>query len=311
MADELTMAALVTNAGLAHRLATALHMKVNDPTDIRAALSLKPWLSGMGTDTTKTTMIADNFTFANRTSEVAGGAANSAIGDASANVTPTRRLLQFQESTLWRMCAPAGGITPEAVAGVIDTATGRTITSLACDLFNGFTGNTAVGSDAVDMSFELLEDAEFALSEALATGPLYAVLKPKAFNEFRRSLRTAGGAVQYMPATAAAATASGVGEHGSWGPFKLYSVNEVNDDSGATYFENAVFAGGAIQYQFIPGAQIAAAIPSTVERVVAADHVITLDYSQANGLVTMLGEMFLGVSELEDARGIEVRSKKA
>ena len=309
MADELTMAALVTNAGLAHRLATALHLKVNDPTDIRSALSLKPWLSGMGTDTTKTTLIADNFTFANRTSEVAGDAANSAIGDASANVTPTRRLLQFTESTLWRMCAPAGGITPEAVAGVIDTATGRTVTSLACDLFNGFSANA--GSASVDMSFELLEDAEFALSEALAQGELTAVLKPKAFNEFRRSLRTAGGAVQYMPATAAAATASGVGEHGTWGPFRLYSVHEVNDDAGATYFENAVFAAGALQYQMIPGAQIAAAIPSSVEKVVAADHVITLDYSQANGLVTMLGEMFLGVSELEDARGIEVRSKKA
>ena len=309
MADELLMSDLVTNAGLAHRLATALHLKVNDPTDIRAALSLKPWLSGMGTDTTKTTMIADNFTFANRTSEILGGASNSDIGDASANVTPTRRLLQFTESTLWRMCAPAGGITPEAVAGVIDSATGRTVTSLAADLFSGF--STSVGSSAVDMSFELLEDAEFSLTQALASGALYAILKPKAFNEFRRSLRTAGGAVQYMPATAAAATASGVGEHGTWGPFRLFSCDEVGTNGGVDYFEQAVFAEGALQYQMIPGAQIAAAIPSNVEKVVAADHVITLDYSQANGLVTMLGEMFLGVSELEDARGIEIRSRVA
>ncbi len=312
MANELTMASLVTNAGNAHRLAAALHVKLNDPTDLRATMLNVPWLSGAATDTTKTTQVDSNFTYANRTSEIVGGASNSDIGDTSADVTPTRRLLQFQESTLWRMCQPQGGITTMAVAQVIAAATGRTITTLACDLFSGFTSNTAVGDATKDMTFEYLEDAEFSLSEALVSGGLAAVLKPKAFGEWRRSTRTLGGVVPYVPGTAQIVGQNGTGEMGTWGPFTMYSVDAVNDDGGGTYFENAVYGMGALQYQLIPGATIAAAIPDAlVQKVVGPDHVLTLDYDQADGLVTLLGEMFLAVSELEDARGVEVRSLKA
>jgi hypothetical protein len=309
MANELSFANLETDAGLAHILAGEVKAKLYDPTDLRAVLSRRQWQNGLGSETVKVTQYSRAHAFAAATTEIAGGAANSDIDSGNFAHTVSRRILKFTVSDLWRMCAPTGSLDLDLLAGIFVESTGLTVTDMACALFGSLSNN--VGSTTGDMSLDFMYDGQFQLNLSRVPEGLTTILRPKAFNELQASIAAATGAVQWQPATNEMIAAKGPGFKGRLNGHDIWDSDSVNQDGGASYYENAMFGRGCFEYAEAPPAAVSDAHPPNVWRIDAGVVRIVHDYDAANAITAAIADYYPSVVEAEDARGVEIRTQIA
>ena len=311
MANELSFAALETNIGLAHYLAGMLRALLYDPTDLRVLMDRVPFVAGAGSESAKVGQYSRNFAFAAASTEISGGASNSAIGDSSFQLIVARRLLKFTISDLWRLVAPTGSLDLDLLAGIFVEATGLTLTDMLCALFPSLTANTAVGSTSADMSVEYMDDAMFALNLARVPAPYAMVLRPKAYNEWFASLATLGGGRQFKQDVQGLLSAGGPGAKGTIGNISVYDADSVGTDGGVSYYRSAMFGRGCFAYQIAPAVEMQKVLPPNVFRIDGGDVLIVHDYDAANAITAVYANFYPAVSEAEDARGVEIRSQVA
>jgi len=311
MADEITFTGLATSGGRVAAVLSALLLeKLHDPTDLRAVMSEVPWAS-IGSDTMSVTLDAAPGAFAAASSETSHGTAadNAAYATGKFDLQVARYVRAYQVSDLFGI---SGG--PIDLATVVDTlvaGVGLTMTDLLTALFNSLSA-TPAGSTGVDLSVDSVYDAAFTLNSAgvmaTADAPLTMVLHPTAINDFRTSLRSESGAIQYVPATAEMLATRGPGFQGTWNGIEIWQSDSCPTINAGADRSGAMFGKGAFAYTMAPVSALQGHIPSANVLVDAGTVIVENSRDADNGLTKAVATMYPAVSEVEDARGVEIVS---
>jgi hypothetical protein len=165
---------------------------------------------------------------------------------------------------------------------------------------------STVGTTTVNMTVNDFFSAKATLINASNTGRGACVLYPQQWNDFVESLRAEGGAIQYRSdVSMALENTNGQGYVGSYLGYDFYLNDRV--DTAAVGADSAGF-------MWHPGAMgFADGDPTDVIRrtgsiVTAAGPglAIELNRPQRTASVDAIAHMWLGVSLLEDARGVAI-----
>jgi hypothetical protein len=174
---------------------------------------------------------------------------------------------------------------------------------MLCGLSSGF--SNFVGSTGVDLTVAKFYDAIFSL-QLTANDSFMAILHPQQINDLMSSLRSETGPGQYLAATQEQVNAKGPGYRGSLFGVELFgSTQVITANSGADYL-GMMFSRGAIGYATGSAAPVRGA--GEVILPAGTPIVVELARSAEAGLSTIVGSAFVGVAELDDARGVGILS---
>ena len=307
MADEVTLATLTSNGGrIAKILAAQLHVNLFDSQQgLRGLMEFRPLMGPSGTLNVAKASMA--YTAAAASSETSGGFSNTAFSTGNFDLTPARYGLQFQPSDLFAMTAGGGApVTVDTLTSALLMAFDQTLAHLLTGLFSGVSGN--VGTSGADLTADNFFDAIYTLNLANNPRALAAVLHNVQVNDLVESMRGETGAIQYRsdiqgmlgnPGAAYRATILGVDVYQS---DKVRTAN-ANADRQGCMFSNGAFAytlgdvAEIIRQQMIAPADIVVQNPEMfIERI----------RDGANGLTSLLLNMYPGVAEAEDARAVKI-----
>ena len=308
MADEITFSGLSTSGGRVASVLSALMLeKLHDPTDLRAVMTEVPW-AALGSDTMSVTLDAAPGAFSAASSETSHGTAadNAAYTTGKFDLQVARYVRAYQVSDLFGI---SGG--PIDLATVVDTLTagvGLTMTDLLTALFNSV--STQVGVSSTDLSVDTVYDAAFALnSNGVVAGPdapLTMVLHPTAINDFRQSLRSESGAIQFVSADAL--STKGPGYQGQWNGIDIWQADSCPTISGGANRSGCMFGKGAFAYTMAPVSALQGHIPAGNVLVDAGSVLVEASRDADNGLTKAIATMYPAVAEVEDARACEIIS---
>ena len=160
-----------------------------------------------------------------------------------------------------------------------------------------------VGAAGVDMSVDDFYDAVFALEIASANTPFVCLLSPDQLANFQESLRAEAGAAQWMPATAAMLQAKGQGYMGAFLGVDVYKSDKVVIDGGGDA-HGGMWSLGCMGYKT---GSAAAPMGGTV---ISPSGEITVEFDRvaAEATTQIIGTGYVGLSVLEDARGVQIRT---
>jgi len=134
------------------------------------------------------------------------------------------------------------------------------------------------------------------------------VLHPTAINDFRTSLRSESGAIQYVPATAEMLATRGPGFQGTWNGIEIWQSDSCPTINAGADRSGAMFGKGAFAYTMAPVSALQGHIPSANVLVDAGTVIVENSRDADNGLTKAVATMYPAVSEVEDARGVEIVS---
>lgn len=306
MANEILFSTLSGNA----RVSAVLHQTILEKLTDKASLVNHPYimnfgnLNGSGSSALQVPVVG--LGGYNAMAAVADGSAasNTAITSAAATITIARQALVRQISDLAQLTANGPmNVTVEALAEDMVAAFNKRVTAMLCGLSSGF--STSVGSTGVNMSVSTFYDAIFAL-QLVANDSFMAIMHPQQINDLISSLRSETGPGQYLAATQEQVQAKGPGYRGSLFSVELFSSTLVpTANSGADYL-GYMFSKGAVGY----ATGSAAPVRGAADVVLPAGTPIVVEVSRSPeaGLSTITGSAFVGVAELDDARGVGILS---
>jgi hypothetical protein len=308
MADEITFSGLTTTGGRVASVLSALMLeKLHDPTDLRAVMTEVPW-QALGSDTMSVTLDAAPGAFTAATSETSHGSAanNAAYTTGKFDLQVARYVRAYQVSDLFGI---TGG--PVDLAAVVDTLTagvGLTMTDLLTALFNSV--STSVGATTVDLSVDTVYDAAFSLNSAgVVAGPgapLTMVLHATQINDFRQSLRSESGAIQFVSAETLAT--KGPGYQGTWNNIDIWQSDSCPTINAGADRSGCMFGKGGFAYTMAPVSALQGHIPASNILVDAGSVIVEASRDADNGLTKALATMYPAVAEVEDSRCCEIVS---
>lgn len=304
MADEITHALLQTNGGqVASYLSGILHEALYDNTDLRMLGIYQPFSPNMGSDTMDVTIDAVPGASAAASSEISGGASNSAYTTGRYQHAVSRYLKKYQKTDL--LGISGGPINTSRVLRRLGESVALTFTDLACAAFPNLAN--VVGTAGDQMDTDTVFDGLFQLNLSnVPDGMIAAVLHARQINQLKTSLRGETGAMQYDASTAAMLKQIGPGYKGSWA-----GVSFVQADSVTTVSSNhigAMFGPGCYAWSFGPVGGIVAEIEA--DRIVAADEAAFIERVRDadNGMNSYILNFYPSWVEAEDLRGVRMRS---
>ena len=304
MANEVTNATLVTNGGrLAEQLNAALHQTVYDSTDLRAVIDMIPWMAGSGSATMSVTKLPAPGPAAAASSETSGGFSNSTYTTGEYQLTAARYGRQLTMSDLAGLTAPAGGVDfPRLLQTLVQTEA-LTYTDLIAALFPSI--SASAGTTEVDLSVDNIFTAMATLELANVQGDYSCVLHGQQWADFRNSLRSESGAVQYRADTQGVLDIGAYGAKGSWGGINFWVSDSVVTANAGEDRAGCLFGAGAFAYRGAPVAALAP-IVSPYELLRGDTWFIEADRSHANGLTTAILNMYPAVAIAENARAVKI-----
>lgn len=301
-----TYASLNTDLGLAAYLNMAFIELLHETKDLKDVAQYFPFTGGAGSATMKLRQIQPVDAF-------------SAPGEDTAptitNFTTGNKSLTVAKANLYRSVTDLAFITGEMEAQQLVTSFAKSLvyyrSSLIAALGAGFTSNTAVGTSGVALTVDTVYAAMFALRKALVVGDLDFVSHQTAITQFQASLRgETATPFQIAPATQSALGTADTGNVlFSWMGINFRShasVPKINANAdysgfmvgrGAIAFTEAPVSGFVRQYAFNP------------QTLAGEEAIICQDLStEAKGSRSWICHYYPGVTELEDARGVQVVS---
>lgn len=250
MANEVSVADMITNGAIASFMVGEYRARNAAPDDLRAALESIPWASNSGAPSHRVGLHDDDYVFAAATSEIVGGASNSDPDWGYFALTPSLRILQFQLTDLLSGTRSAAGPSPDLFVGLMMKATGRTLTEMVCAA--AATATAEVGDGSGPMTVDLAHEAIAALDASATPGPYNIVLTTAAFAEFQESLRGEVGSATFNPATEEMLTASSGTYRGEWRGMRFWVTDRVDTSDAGVITQCFAFGGGGIQYTEAP-----------------------------------------------------------
>ena len=234
---------------------------------------------------------------------VAEGAsvANTALTDASVNITIARQALQYEITDLMSLSDSIGLVAPRLAQSMVGSADMR-FTQMVCEVTDDFTA--IAGTSGINMSVDDWFDAQFALTQAGVPGPYLAILHPVQLTDWQGSLRAETGVLSWQPASAEAIAIKGQGYAGQFGGVDVFSSQQVPTANAGADRAGGMFGAGAVGYA--TGMQ--SAIYSGGEIVVPAGAQIVAEFSRnaSAGQTIITGNLFCGVAIVEDSRGVSI-----
>lgn len=302
MANEVDYAG---HSGLFNAAAVAriAHLGLHDTSDLRDLVTYYGSINGTGSTVVEVPIVTLGQAAA-ATNESAD-AANVDYSTSSQNITVARQSIVREVTDLHRM---AGSVVTEAfIADDLVKACAYRFTDLLTALFGSLTSNTAAGSTGVALSVDAIYDAKQRLQEAGVPGsePVACVLHPVQLSQLEDSLRaeTLNADVMYANSQDMLSR-KGPGFAFSWRGIDFYSCDSVVDDG--TDYTGAMFGRGCFGY--------ADGLPDQLimdsGKMLAADGAVFIerDRQPRKGTLEYIANYYVGVSEIEDARGVRVIS---
>lgn len=304
MANEITFSALSSAGGRISSVLSALvRQQLYDATDLRSVMTLIPW-NAVGSDQMDVTLDAIPGAFAAASSETSGGLSNSAYTTSKFSLQVARYARQYQVTDLFGITG--GPIDIDRVVNKLVEGADLTMTDLLCNLFPSL--SNSVGTTTVDLDVDTIYDALFQLNNNSASGPYTAVLHPEQMNDFRQSLRSETGAIQFREATAEALQTRGPGFQGEFMGIRFYQSDSVTKINTNADYSGAMFVDGCFAYTMAPVRALQPYIPEDNIIVDANEVLVELDRDAGNAMSTCIANMYPAVVEAEDLRGVEIVS---
>ena len=305
MANEVYFSGLSGNARLAAILNQAVVQKLTDSASLvshPSILQLRS-MNGSGSTVVQVPVVSWGSDAMAAVAENAS-VSNTALTTTNANITIARQALRRQISDLAQLTATGIplDVTIDNLAADMVAAYQKRATTMICALSSSF--STFVGSTGVDLSVTTFYSGMFALQLQSNNGPFTAILHPQQLNDLMSSLRSETGPGQYIAANQEMLLAKGQGFAGT-----LYGVDVFKSsfvptaNSGADYF-GMMIAPGAI------GLATGTAAPVMGSETVVPQSPIVVEFERdaSNGSTIIVGSAFIGVGEIDDAKGVGILS---
>ena len=234
---------------------------------------------------------------------VAEGAsvANTALTDGSVNITIARQALQYEITDLATLANSIGLDAPRLAASMVGSADMR-FTQMVAEVADDFTATA--GASGVDMVVADWYDAQFALTQSGVPGPYLALLSPVQITDFQSSLRAESGVLSWVPASASMIEIKGQGFAGQFGGVDVFVSQQVPTANAGSDRAGCMMGVGAIGYA--TGMQ--SPIYGAGDIVIPAGAQIVCEFSRnaASAQTIITGNLFCGVSIVEDSRGVSI-----
>jgi hypothetical protein len=308
MANEILFSTLSGNA----RVSAVLHQTILEKLTDKASLVNHPYIlafnamNNSGSSALQVPVVGlGGF---NAMAAVADGTAatNTAITSAAATITIARQALVRQISDLANLTNNVAGGMGVGIDGLAEDMVGaynKRVTAMLCGLSTSF--SQYVGSTGSNLSVSTFYDGIFAL-QLTANDSFMAILHPQQINDLMSSLRSETGPGQYLAATQEQVNAKGPGYRGELFGVQLFGSTQVITTNAGADFAGLMFSRGAIGY----ATGSAAPVRGAGEIILPAGTPIVVELSRSAeaGLSTIVGSAFVGVAELDDARGVTILS---
>ncbi len=301
MANEITYTGDAASLRSTEILNSSIWDLLYDGTDLRSICIKIADLGGSGSAVSKTSQVDLGTSMSAANADEVTAAGNSALPVSSLSLTVAGQIIAYELSDLMQVTQGAGNVGMDTLARAVAESYIRRFTNLACTAGSGFT-NT-VGTTTVDLTMDDFYAAIFQLEQTANNVPFSCVLYPTQFTDLQESLRSEGGAVQFMPATAAALEARGQGYKGQFLGCDIWTSDQVPDANGGADSAGFMMSGGGIAYVeasargIMPGATMApAASPVFAE----------FDRVSDPGLSRIVAHAYVGVGISEDDKGVAI-----
>lgn len=237
----------------------------------------------------------------------ADAVSDTSLTETSADVTVKRRALAYSISDLASMTGTGpGDLDPFRIAesiarsydGMFADLTANAITGFS-DIETGSAGNTL----SVDSFLNALQKLQNKSGKTVP-GPYIAVLHPKAFGELQDSIRSeTQGVLQFVMPSYEALKAKGSSYKGQFLGCEIYVSSYIENDGVNSYA--GVWGPGALGFATGAPAIVGAAQVMDMDQV-------SIEFSRdaTKALTRVVGHAYLGISVIDDDRGVILQSAK-
>jgi len=303
MANEVTYTGAGGNLRAAEILNAIVWENLRDLTDLRSICVNLGDLGGSGSSKLETPTVTLNNAMAAANVDETTAAANTALSSGAFSMTIAAQIISYEISDLMQITKGPGGLGIEMLAGAVADSYILRFTDMACE--SGAAFANSVGTTTVDLTVDDIYSAQFTLTQELVSNEKSCVLYPTQLTDFQDSLRSEGGAVQWVASTAEMLQSKGVGFVGRWNGIDFYSSDSVN--TAAVGADSAGFMMGYGALGYAEGSP-RAALSGAVQAAVPAGSPVYAEFSRtANpGLSAIVGHAYLAVGISEDNRGCSI-----
>lgn len=295
---------------LAKMISQEIKLLLQDSTNLRNSpfLDFVGSINGKGSDTIRVRKAGlDGY---NQFSAFTGATEDSAVSDTTltdghADVVVKRQALAYAISDLASMTGMGGGdIDPFRIADSIAKSYDSTFAELTGVSFAAFTTikGSSGGSNTVAHLVDAIQALEAAASGKGAPGPYVCVLHPKQWADIQDNiLSLSTGVLQFVPASYEAISAKGSHYKGSFLGVEIYTSSWVTND-GVDHL-GAMWAPGAIGF----ATGMPAGLPGASETMEMGEVLVEMDRDATKALTRIVGHAYLGMSIIDDNRGVVIK----
>lgn len=272
-----------------------------DGTDLRSICIKIADLGGSGSSTSKTAQVNLGTAMTAAAGDEVTATGNTALPVDNLSLSVAQQIISYELSDLMQVTQGAGNVGMDTLARAVAEAYIVRFTELACTAGAGFT-NT-VGTTTVDLTMDDVFAAIFQLEQTANNLPFAFVLFPTQFTDMQESLRSEGGAVQFMPATAEMLAAKGQGYKGSYLGCDFWTSDQVNTATAGADSAGWAMSGGGIAYVEASARGI---MPGAIMAPAASPVYAEFDRVADPGLSKIVAHAFVGVGISEDDKGVAI-----
>jgi hypothetical protein len=304
MANEVSYATILSNGGrVAKILANYLHTKLYDPVGLRTLMQYVP-APGMGSTVTNVTTLTRGSVMAAASTEISGGASNTALTSGNYDLTVARYLLKIQATDLFQMTGPNGGLNVGTVLSILAESLDLTITDLCVAAFANVAGN--VGTSGADLTVSDFYDAIYYLNlQNNSAEGLAAVLHNVQVNDLMDSVRAEVGPAAWRTDFQGLLTAGGTGFRAQFAGVGIYQSDSCASVNTNADRRGCMFAPGAFAYQL--GRIDLGLMVNPADIVVQTPEMfVERDRDAGNAMTSFIVNSYPAVSEQEDLRAVRI-----
>ena len=311
---------LATNGiRLSQMISQEVNLLLKDASNLRntGLISYQGSINGLGSDTVRVRLAGlDGFDMmAGATSEIEDHSGDvTGLTVTNADIQAARQYIIYEISDLAGMTATgaANDIDPFRLARSIAGSYEARFADMTGEAAASFTATA--GANTTTLSVDDFFDAIFSLEQAGfgtgtaggAAGPYACVLAPKALTELQDSLRNeTGNAISRMQASQDMLMAKGENFAGNLFGVDVYRSALVNQN-GSAGFDNFMLSPMALG--FVDG--IPTGIQGAADLMEMGKVVVEFDRQPMSAKTFVVGHAYLGISIIEDSRGVKLLSKR-
>ena len=306
---NIDFAALSGNARVSAVLHQMIQVKLADKASLwrHPAITYYGNLSGSGSSALQVPIVGLGGTDVMAAVSDGSSVSNTSLTSSAATITIARQALRYDLTDLAKLTNPiAGGmgVGIEGLAESLVTAAEMRFTSMIAALSSGV--STSVGSTGVDLSVSTFYSAIFGLQLTANEPTFMAILHPQQMNDLMSSLRSEVGPGQYLAASQDQVQAKGPGYRGSLFGVDLFTSTKIPTANAGADYAGMIFSKGFCGY--------ADGTPSPVQGAgglilpAGTPFVIEIERDAPGAISRLVGNYYVGVSEIEDLRAVQIIS---